>query len=241
MRPIGDPGYPAGVRACATLLLLTALLPGCPEPSDHAAPRKRDEPAPAAEQAPPKPAPPELAAKVEPKTRTSSSLAACSPQTPPELERLRFPADAPWRALVPFTTTEPEVRRLLGKPRDQDLDEGNGPTLLIYDTEGPWEVFVYLVEASTLKWSVPVALHRTVASVELLPKGDAPSFAGVSVPEAFTPDEVLGADAHWVDFRHPSGLTYSVYGSLGALEGLSRVSFEASACQREALGLSPAG
>ena len=173
------------------------------------------------------PLPPELA-----------KLAECERQSPPELSVLQMPADAKWRSIVPLITSEAEVRTLLGEPKEVYPDDGTTPTLLIYDAAGPWDAYIYLVEGDyAMRQEYPPAAFRRVGSIDLLPEGDGLEFKQVRVPDTFTRKEVGAADAVWVDFRHPTGLTYAVYGRLTSLGQLQRVSHRPSDCQRKALGL----
>ncbi|MEM6993884.1 MAG: hypothetical protein AAF721_25450 [Myxococcota bacterium] len=172
-------------------------------------------------------APPELA-----------KLTECKRDPPPELSALAMPADAAWRAIVPLETSEAQMRKLMGEPKEVYPDDGATPTLFIYDTAGPWDVYVYLVEGDYgMRREYPSSLFRHVGSIDLLPEGDGLDFARVRVPKTFARKEVLAADAAWVDFHHATGLTYSVYGDLRSLGRLQRISHRPSDCQRKALGL----
>ncbi len=165
-------------------------------------------------------------------------LAHCERSAPPELSVLEFRADAAWRRIVPLQTSEAEVRTILGEPKEVYPDDGTKPTLFIYDTEGPWDVYVYLVGGDYfMRKDYPPSLFTHVGSVDLLPEADGIQFKGVRVPKSFTRKEVMAADANWVDFRHATGLTYSVYGDEKSLGRLQRISHRPSDCQREALGL----
>ena len=171
----------------------------------------------------------------------ADALGKCEPPSPDmELPGFQMPADARWRGLTPLVSTVADVRAALGDPKDVYPSEPAESSLFIYDADGPWDLYIYLVEGDySMSRDYPAELHERIGSIDLVPEDVGPSFT-VVVPPSFSSEEILAADAQWVEFRHPSGLTYAVYGDRSELSNVNRISYRASNCQRTALGLTPA-
>ncbi len=90
-------------------------------------------------------------------------------------------------------------------------DEAAREPALGFDDGGPWRIQVVLVrtdpDARTL---YPPSLHDRLLSIHLTPRPGI-SFAKVVFPASFVKHHVVDGDIAKDEYRHPSGLVYTVY------------------------------
>jgi hypothetical protein len=167
---------------------------------------------------------------------------------PNELDGFRFFGAAPFRPLVPLTSTIADVRRVLGEP-DEAVDNAHYGAPYPGDETAARPVFtyehlvpgvralVYFVRSDVRAAAVfPARLDGALLSVDLVSNDPIP-FAG-RVPEGiFRATKTSGADAGWIDYEDGTGLHYQVYigktryGRTGPGD-LNRIVYGASDAQR---------
>lgn len=176
--------------------------------------------------------------KTKTKTELDDALAKCRSARLTDLAKFPLPSDAPWLELTPLVASKADIIERLGPPKPDFHGLDIEPDLLVYKAQEPWELLIYLVSADYgMTREFPESLHARLGSMELVPKEEGPQFGAVAIPGSFTRKTVVAADAGWVDFRHGSGVTYSVYGDDSGLGRINRISVGPNDCQRKVLGL----
>ena len=147
--------------------------------------------------------------------------AQAPPRYPNELAGFRFFESAPWRTLVPLSSTMADVRKVLGDPQEAiDLAHYNSypgdataeAPLFIYQFDKAWKVYIYFAGPKLYPAN---GLSKTVFgrlfSIDLI--SEEPLHFLKKLPKPFVRKPTLAADAGWDEFRDCSGLCYSVYTS----------------------------
>jgi hypothetical protein len=157
---------------------------------------------------------------------------------PNEVAGFRFFDSAPWRTLVPLTSTMADVRKTLGDPASavdiahySDAYPGDAAAecpVFTYEFDKHWQVLIYFSGPNMAEGKLPDSLHRRLFSIDLIPRK--PLHFPARFPKVFTRKLTRGADAAWNEFADGSGLCYSVYKSYTPFGGespgdLDRISY----------------
>lgn len=142
---------------------------------------------------------------------------------PNEVAGYRFYQAAPWRKLLPLTSTMADVRSVLGKPSsEKDIadymapypgDEKAVQPVWTYDLNDDWEIIVYFVKSSVPQRRVfDESLYDTLFSIDYIPKRP-DQFDLSKLPPSFLRNHTVAADAAWDEYTDGSGLVYEIYTS----------------------------
>jgi len=123
--------------------------------------------------------------------------------------------------LRPLVSTLADVRAIVGTPTyEWDMaayhvpypgDEAAREPALGFDVGGSWRLQVTLVRTDPDARSLyPLSLHDRLLSIHLFPRPGI-SFAKVVFPASFVRHHVVDADVATDEYRHPSGLVYTIY------------------------------